>query len=62
MLGAGTRLPNCTATATVQLGLPFPGAKAEFPIFEDRIATQQLVYLRLARLQNAAQLAKASAL
>ncbi len=36
------------------------GAKEQFPIFEDRIATQHLVYLRLARLQNPAQLAKAS--
>lgn len=36
------------------------GPKEQFPIFEDRIATQHLVYLRLARLQNPAQLAKAS--
>lgn len=32
--------------------------KAEFPVFEDRIATQHLVYLRLARLQDPAQLAR----
>lgn len=34
------------------------GVKAEFPVFEDRIATQHLVYLRLARLQDPAQLAR----
>ncbi|PSC76514.1 U3 small nucleolar ribonucleo MPP10 [Micractinium conductrix] len=32
--------------------------KQEFPIAEDRLATQHLVYLRLARLQDPAQLAK----
>lgn len=37
-----------------------PGVRAEFPITQDSITTQQLVYLRLARLQDSAQLAKAS--
>ena len=32
------------------------GPKVEFPIFEDRIATQHLVYLRMSRLQDPAQL------
>lgn len=30
----------------------------EFPIYEDRIATQQLAYLRLARISDIAQMAK----
>lgn len=37
-----------------------PDVRAEFPITQDSITTQQLVYLRLARLQDSAQLAKAS--
>lgn len=32
--------------------------RAEFPITQDSITTQQLVYLRMARLQDPAQLAK----
>ncbi len=34
--------------------------RTEFPIFEDRIATQHLVFLRMSRIQDPAQLAKAS--
>lgn len=34
------------------------GPTAEFPITEDSITTQQLVFLRMARLQDSAQLAK----
>lgn len=34
------------------------GAKEQFPIFEDRLATQQLVYLRFSRIQDPAQMAQ----
>lgn len=35
-----------------------PGPTTEFPITEDSFTTQQLVFLRMARLQDPAQLAK----
>lgn len=56
-----TRHPPHTLTNPTALP-PFrcPGVRAEFPITQDSITTQQLVYLRLARLQDSAQLAKAS--
>lgn len=34
------------------------GPRQEFPIFEDRMPTQMLTYVRLARIQDPAQLAK----
>ena len=37
------------------------GPREQFPITEDRITTQHLVYLRMARLQDPAQLAKVRA-
>ncbi|KAL4445791.1 hypothetical protein ABPG77_008990 [Micractinium sp. CCAP 211/92] len=54
-LVAADRLYTTKRQVLEDLGM---GAKEQFPIFEDRIATQHLVYLRLARLQNPAQLAK----
>ncbi|KAL4859859.1 Nucleolar GTP-binding protein 1 [Chlorella vulgaris] len=55
-LVAADRLYTTKRDILEELGL---GTRIEFPIFEDRIATQQLVFLRLSRLQDPAQLAKA---
>lgn len=40
--------------------LGFEAANQEFPIYADRMPTQLLAYLRLSRLQDSGEIAKAS--
>ncbi|PRW58899.1 rubisco small subunit N-methyltransferase [Chlorella sorokiniana] len=54
-LVAADRMYTTKRQILEELGL---GVRAEFPITQDSITTQQLVYLRMARLQDPAQLAK----
>lgn len=52
--------PGLVHAALCRCGISFlpPGTTQEFPISQDGLTTQQLVYLRFSRLQDPAQLAK----